>query len=126
MKRAMNLAEGHAALRAAAGLLPGALGGEFGIDLVEVAAARLGLPLLGHLLLEMDEFGQAARHLVPLIGRPTGAAPGSACRVETEALVGPLCPQDCPTRLGSETSLSWARLVRDDRRFDLTATRFAG
>ena len=48
LQRAMDLAERHAALRAARGLRRRTRGAELGIDLAEVARAQDGLALFGH------------------------------------------------------------------------------
>jgi hypothetical protein len=58
--RAMHLAEGNAALRAAAGLFVGAFGGETGVDLVEVLATLPGGAFVGHRLRGVHE----AQHLL--------------------------------------------------------------
>src|SRR5262249_13081561 len=61
---AVHLAEGHAALRAPAGLLGGARRVELVIDFLEVVAARGGLPLLRHALAHAYE-AQHPRHPLP-------------------------------------------------------------
>jgi hypothetical protein len=56
VERAMDLAERHAALRAARGLLRRLVAGVLGVDLLEVAATLGGRPLLGQGLRRSDNF----------------------------------------------------------------------
>ena len=56
----MDLTKGHAALRAARGLLDGAPGREIAVDLAPVLAAFQGLPFVGPFGRDIDEFKHAA------------------------------------------------------------------
>jgi hypothetical protein len=77
MDRAMHLAEGHAALRAAAGLVGRLVGGEVGIDLVEILAPRLGPTLFRHGPPQGHETQHLGRHGFPLgTLLPRAAGPG--------------------------------------------------
>ena len=71
-ERAMHLAVGHTALRAAARLFGRALGGIFVVDLVEVVAARGGVAFVRHALADGDEFEHLIGHLArtPLVASP--------------------------------------------------------
>ena len=69
VQRAMHLAERHAALRAAAGLLGRLLAGELAIDLVEVVGAFRSVPAFGQLLLKADELQHTLGHTSPPIRR---------------------------------------------------------
>ncbi len=62
----MHLAERHAALRAAAGLLLGLALRELAIDLAEIVAPLVRRALLRHLLVERDELQQLLRHIPDL------------------------------------------------------------
>ena len=62
LHRAVDLAERDAALRATRGLLPGPLGIVIAVDLVEVATALPCLALVGHPVVDGDEFQHLRRH----------------------------------------------------------------
>ena len=101
--RAVDLAIGHAALRAAARLGRRPLGREDVVDLVEIGAAGLGAALLRRRLGQIDEFQHLARHACPVLprrrcfpyyppsrrfGRKTPAHPPPAWRVGQTARGG--------------------------------------
>ncbi len=60
-ERAVNLAEGHAALGATRSLFGGLGGDEFGIDFMEVASTLRRWPLFGRLLFQGDKAQQSSR-----------------------------------------------------------------
>src|SRR6185369_13759414 len=66
VERAMDLAERHAALRAAARLGGGGGRTEPVIDLLEVGTPEAGLPLIRHGLGEIDKFQQMLGHPAPV------------------------------------------------------------
>ncbi len=80
MQRAMDLAEGHAALRAAARLLGRAGGVEILVDLAEIHPPRRRVALLGRALRDGGEFEQIMRHgarPAPAIHSAASPLPGS-------------------------------------------------
>ena len=60
LQRAVDLAVGNAALRAAPGLSGGIVGVEFAVDFVEIAAAVGRVALVGHALPVIDELQHLA------------------------------------------------------------------
>ena len=66
--RAMHLAEGHAALRAARRLLGRRRRVVFLVDLAEVLAPRGDIALVRHTLVDVDEFQHAVGHTLQPFG----------------------------------------------------------
>ena len=62
LQRAVNLAIGDAALRAARGLLLGAVRGVVAVDFIEIGATRPGVPLARHAPVDLDEFQHGIGH----------------------------------------------------------------
>ena len=73
----MDLAEGNPALRAAAGLLGGALGVKLAVDFAEIVPARIGFTLRRHALADRRELQQQFHFRSLMVGTSPEIAPSA-------------------------------------------------